>query len=141
MGNGVIYTIFHVLPNATRPPTLFLNSVRVYARVFPVKAVVELPKFFFEELKDGPIPTTLLSMNTSSPSFPPGLTNDALISVETPVIHWPRVATARDPMVSVRERITPPCNVYGEEDRLPSRRERRVKVRADLGAVYWRSYR
>lgn len=66
-------------------------------------------------------------MNTSSPSFPPGLTKEALISVETPVIHWPRAATASDPMVSVRVRITPPCNVYGAEDRNLARRERRVQ--------------
>lgn len=137
----MIHTVSHVLPNATRSPNLFLNSVRVYARVFPVKAVVDLPEKNEELKRNEPIPTTLLSINTSSPSFPPGLMNDALISVETPVIHCPRVATAREPMVSVRERIAPPCNVYGEEGRLSSRRERRVKMRADLGAVYWRSHR
>ena len=43
-----------------------------------------------------------------SPAFPAGFTNDVPISTDTPVIYWPLVATAREPNVSVRDKIKPP---------------------------------
>lgn len=46
-----------------------------------------------------------------SPGRPDGLTKLALISVDTPVIHCPFVATASDPIVSVRLKISPPWTV------------------------------
>jgi hypothetical protein len=59
-----------------------------------------------------PIAVNLPSIVTDSPNFPPGLTNVAPISVETPVIHCPLVAMTRDPIVSVNDRMTPPCKIF-----------------------------
>lgn len=43
-----------------------------------------------------------------SPGLPAGRTKDVPMSVETPVIHFPLDAMAREPMVSVSDRIRPP---------------------------------
>ena len=55
-----------------------------------------------------PIPVTEADIFKISPGFPAGFTNVAARSVETPVIYCPLVASAREPIVSVRDIISPP---------------------------------
>ena len=55
-----------------------------------------------------PIPVNEAVMFRISPGRPAGRTNEAPISVETPVMYWPFVATAREPRVSVKDRMRPP---------------------------------
>lgn len=64
------------------------------------------------EIHDSPMPVTVAVAVRTSPVFPPGLTKEVPISTETPVIYCPFVATAKEPNVSVRDMIRPPCTVY-----------------------------
>ena len=59
-----------------------------------------------------PMPVTIAFAVRMSPGLPAGLTNDVPMSTETPVMYWPFVATASEPIVSVRDKISPPWTVY-----------------------------
>ena len=48
---------------------------------------------------------------SSSPDLPAGFTKDVEMSVDTPVMYWPWLATASEPSVSVSDIIRPPCTV------------------------------
>jgi len=63
--------------------------------------------------RDAPMAVRTARARSTSPARPPGRTNDVPMSVERPVIHLPIVATASEPSVSVRERISPPCTICG----------------------------
>jgi hypothetical protein len=61
---------------------------------------------------NAPMAVRVATILNSSPGFPAGFTKDVEISVDTPVMYWPWLATASEPSVSVRDMIRPPCTVY-----------------------------
>lgn len=58
-----------------------------------------------------PIAVSVAVIFSSFPGVPAGFTKDAEISVDTPVMYWPWLATASEPSVSVSDMIKPPCTV------------------------------
>ena len=58
-----------------------------------------------------PIAVSVAFIFSSSPGFPAGFTKDVEMSVDTPVMYWPWLATASEPSVSVSDMIRPPCTV------------------------------
>ena len=58
-----------------------------------------------------PIAVSVALIVNSSPGFPAGFTKEVEMSVDTPVMYWPWVATASEPSVSVSDMIRPPCTV------------------------------
>jgi len=58
-----------------------------------------------------PMAVSVAVIFSSSPGLPAGFTKDVEISVDTPVMYWPLLATAREPRVSVSDIIRPPCTV------------------------------
>ena len=58
-----------------------------------------------------PMAVSVAVIFNSSPGLPAGFTKDVEISVDTPVMYWPWLATAREPSVSVSDIIRPPCTV------------------------------
>lgn len=63
-------------------------------------------------VNDSPIPVRTAFACKTSPTRPPGRTKEVPMSVETPVMKWPLLATASDPRVSVSDSKRPPCTVH-----------------------------
>ena len=57
------------------------------------------------------MPVTIARALSTSPGLPAGFRKEVPISTETPVMYVPFVATAREPRVSVNDKMRPPWTV------------------------------